>query len=307
MITPYLCIYASQAAACINENKYKKIADAVETFWHRADAESYNSAMARNNILTNEEIVEKVGKTHPKIARLIQDASKEEESSTDVANKYSKLSKEFEKYAGDNYISSDIAAVVDDAIRKTAYTTYGNVAEHSVFNYIRDVLKIDIVDDPSFYKDVIGTVETKYGSFEYSIGGKIDGITRDRKILVEIKNRVNRLFGKPPSYEMIQVQTYLHLLNLDKAFLVECLRSKEGSVVADDVNCITVNRDRAYFEVEILPRLEGFVNFVVNLIHDEKLQNKFLMSKRRNAIASLAITKFVKDKHESRGKLRGNV
>ena len=156
MITPYLCIYASQAAACINENKYKKIADAVEIFWHRADAESYNNAMARNNILTDDEIVEKVGKTHPKIAKLLQVASKEEESSTDVAEKYSKLSKEFEKYAGDNYISHDIASVVDDAIRKTAYTTYGNVAEHSVFNYIRDVLKIDIVDDPSFYKDVLG-------------------------------------------------------------------------------------------------------------------------------------------------------
>lgn len=307
MINPYLCIYASQAAACINENKYKKIADAVETFWHRADAESYNNAMARNNILTDDEIVDKVGKTHPKIAKLLQVASKEEESSTDVAEKYSKLSKEFERYAGDNYISNDIASVVDDAIRKTAYTTYGNAAEHSVFKYIRDVLKIEIVEDPSFYKDAIGTVETKYGSFEYFIGGKIDGVTKDRKILVEIKNRVNRLFGKLPSYEMIQVQTYLHLLNLDKAFLVECLRSKEGNVVADNVNCITVNRDRAYFEIEILPRLEGFVNFVVHLIHDEKLQDKFLLSKRRNAMASLAITKFVRERHESKGKLRGNV
>jgi hypothetical protein len=300
MTTPYLCIYASQAAACINENRYKKIADAVETFWNRADAESYKEAMRRNNVLTNDEIVEKVEKIHPKIATLLKVASKEEETSTDVAQKYAKLSTEFEKYAGDNYFSDDIAAVVDDAIRKTAYTTYGNVAELDVFNYIRNVLHIDIVEDPSFYKDTLGKITTKYGTFEYFIGGKIDGITRDRKILVEIKNRVNRLFGKLPSYEMIQVQTYLHLLNMDKAFLVECLKSKEGSVIAENVNCITVNRDRAYFEMEILPKLEGFVNFVICLIHDEKLQDKFVTSKRRNTIASLAIAKYLKEKTASK-------
>jgi hypothetical protein len=71
-------------------------------------------------------------------------------------------------------------------------------------------------------------------------------------------------------------------------------------VIAENVNCITVNRDRAYFEVEILPKLEGFVNFVICLIHDEKLQDKFVTSKRRNTIASLAITKYLKEKRETK-------
>jgi len=297
---PYLCVYASQAAACINENKFKKIADAVETFWNRADTHSYKEAMRRNKILTNEEIVEKVEKNHPKIATLLKVASKEEHTSTEVAQKYAKLANELEKYADDNYFSDDIAAVVDDAIRKTAYTTYGNVAEMDVFRYIRDVLHIDIVEDPSFYKDTLGSVSTKYGTFEFCIGGKIDGITRDRQILIEIKNRVNRLFNKVPSYEMIQIQTYLHLLDLDKAFLVECLKSKEGNVIAENVNCITVNRDRAFFEKEIVPKLEGFVDFVINLIHDEKLQDKFLTSKRRNTMAALWISKYVKEKHQKK-------
>jgi hypothetical protein len=297
---PYLCVYASQAAACIGENKYKKIGDAVETFWNRADSGSYKSAMRRNSILTNDEIVEKIEKNHPKVATLLKVASKEEETSTEVAQKYAKLSDEFVKYADDNYFSEDIAAVVDDAIRKTTYTTYGNVAELDVFKYIRETLDIDIVEDPSFYKDSLGTVSTDYGSFEYFIGGKIDGITRDRKILIEIKNRVNRLFGKLPTYEMIQVQTYLHLLNVDKAFLVECLKSKEGDVVAANVNCISLNRDRSYFEEEILPRLEGFVHLVLNLIHDEKLQDKFLMSKRRNTMANQWILKYVKEKNEKK-------
>ena len=45
------------------------------------------------------------------------------------------------------------------------------------------------------------------------------------------------------------VQTYLHLLDIDKAFLVECLKCKNGTSISENVNCISINRDRAYFEM----------------------------------------------------------
>ncbi|AGE49034.1 hypothetical protein ATCVBr0604L_064R [Acanthocystis turfacea Chlorella virus Br0604L] len=300
MSSPYLCVYASQAAACIGENRYKKIAEAVETFWSRADAESYRKAMHRNDLLTNDEIVEKVEKSHPTVATLLSIASREEHTSTEVSEKYAKLSSDFEKYAGDHRFSGEVAAMVDDALRKSAYTSYGNVAESEVFRYIRDVLKVDIVEDSTFYNKPLGEVETPYGSFKYFIGGKIDGITRDGKTLVEIKNRVNRLFGRPPVYENIQIQTYLHLLDIDKAFLVECLKSKNGNSVSENVNCISINRDRAYFEMEVIPRIEGFVNLIVHLIYDQSLQDKFVTSKRRNAIATHWINKHVDAKRRSR-------
>lgn len=297
---PYLCVYASQAASCIGENRYKKIGDAVETFWNRADSISYQDAMRRNNIMTNEEIVEKVGKTHPEVASLLKIASKEEATSTDVSEKYTKLSTYLEKYAGEHYFPGDIMSLVDDALRKSAYTSYGNVSESAVFKYIRDVLKVDIVEDDTFYKDVLGTVNTPYGSFDYFIGGKIDAITRDRNILVEIKNRVNRLFMKPPIYENIQVQTYLHLLDLDKAFLVECLKSKDNNKISENVNCISINRDRAFFESEVVPKIEAFVDLIVHLIHDKALQDKFVTSKRRNSFASSWINKYVNSKRQEK-------
>ena len=300
MSSPYLCVYASQAAACIGENRYKKISEAVETFWNRADSDSYNKAMRRNNLMTNDEIVEKVEQRHPEVAKLLSIASREEHTSTEVSEKYAKLSSDFEKYAGDHRFPGEIAAMVDDALRKSAYTSYGNVAESEVFKYIREVLKVDIVDDPTFYNQQLGEVQTPYGAFKYFIGGKIDGITRDGKTLVEIKNRVNRLFGRPPVYENIQVQTYLHLLDIDKAFLVECLKSKNGSSISENVNCISINRDRAYFEMEVIPRIEGFVNLIVHLIHDEALQDKFVTSKRRNAIANHWILKHVDAKRKLR-------
>lgn len=295
---PYLCVYASQAAACIGENRYKKIADAVESFWSRADSRSYSQAMHRNNLLTNDQIVETVEKRHPAVANLMNIASKEEETSTDVSQKYAKLSTVLEKYADEHYFPEEVILMVDDALRKTAYTSYGNITESEVFKYIRDVLKVDIVEDNTFYKSKVGTVETSYGTFEYFIGGKIDGITKDRETVIEIKNRVNRLFGKPPVYENIQVQTYLHLLDVNKAFLVECLKSKEKNKISENVNCITINRDRVFFEKEVLVKIEGFVHLIINLIHDESLQDKFVTSKRRNHMASSWINKYVKDKRQ---------
>jgi len=50
--------------------------------------------------------------------------------------------------------------------------------------------------------------------------GKTDGMASDGT-LVEIKNRTKRFFNMVPEYENVQVQTYLRMLNLDKAHLVE--------------------------------------------------------------------------------------
>lgn len=295
-IDPYLCVYASQGAACIGDNKHKKICDAVEAFWERAHSPSYRAALKRNVIMTSEEIIDRMEKNHPKIADLMKVAGNEEETSTDVAKKYSKLSSEFTKYANLNYISHDLYGVIDDAIRKTTYTTYGNAQESKVFDYIRGTLGIDVVEDPSFYKSQAGVIVNEYGTFPWFIGGKIDGITKDRKTLVEIKNRVNRLFRIIPQYESIQIQMYLQLLGLDKAILVECLKTKEHSVLHEDVNVISVNRNSVNWEADIAPRLEGFVDFVIRLINDEELQNKYLKSKRRSAIVSSHITSYVKTK-----------
>jgi hypothetical protein len=195
-----------------------------------------------------------------------------------------------------NYISHEFYGVVDDAIRKTTYTTYGNAQESKVFDYIRESLGIDVIEDPNFYKSQAGVIENEYGTFPWFIGGKIDGITKDRNTLIEIKNRVNRLFRIIPQYESIQIQMYLQLLELDKAILVECLKTKEHSVLHEDVNVISVNRNSVSWDTDISPRLEGFVDFVIRLIHNEDLQNKYLKSKRRSAIVSSHISSYVKNK-----------
>ena len=287
----YLCVYASQAAACIGENRHKKIEDAVEAVWERADEAGYRAARTRNGILTDDEILARVETTHKEVGDMLQAAGSRAESSTEVAHKYQSLSHRFNSFADEHKLGEADRRVIDDALRKTSYTCYGNEQESAVFGYLRDTLGINCVMDPTFYKARAGVVDTPHGKVPWFIGGKIDAISSDRTLLIEIKNRVNRLFRRPPAYEMVQIQTYMWLLGVEKAVLVECMKTAaRGShgfeVPHEDVNMIPVERDHARWANDYFPKLAGFMDFVVTLVHDEGLQDKFLQSKRRGAMVA---------------------
>ena len=290
----YLCVYASQAAACIGENRHKKIGDAVETVWERADAAGYRAARRRNGIVTDDEILSRAEHAYAEVADLLSAATTRAESSTEVARKYSSLSSRFHTFAEEHKLGETECRVIDDALRKTSYTKYGNEQESAVFRYLRDTLGIDCVEDPTFYKTQAGVVHTPRGAFPWYIGGKIDAICSDRSMLIEIKNRVNRLFRRPPSYEMVQIQTYMWLLDIDKGLLVECMKTAPGAgagVPHEDVNLISVARDKVAWTSDYFPKLRGFMDFVANLVHDEALQDKFLQSKRRSAMVTAHVVR----------------
>ena len=287
---PYLCVYASQAAACIGENPHKKMGDAVEQVWERADRAGFRAALRRNAIVTDDDVLARALTAHPEVTDIMKAADVPAGTSAEVASKYASLSSRFKAFAGENKLDRSSVRVVDDALRKTSYTTYGNQQESTVFEYVRDTLGVDCVEDTTFYKVQAGVVDTPRGGVPWYIGGKIDGISADRSLVIEIKNRVNRLFRRPPSYEMVQIQTYLELLGVDRGVLVECLRAR-GAV---DVNVIPVTRNRDVWRDQYLPKLTGFVDFVGKIVHDEALQDKFLRSKRRSAVVAAHVAKFTR-------------
>jgi hypothetical protein len=83
--------------------------------------------------------------------------------------------------------------------------------------------------------------------------GKIDRIEErpdGSRILVEIKNRTNRLFRRVVEYEFIQVQVYLQMLGLVHARLVE---QYNNQVLSHDIA-----RDEETWTNELLPGLVKF-------------------------------------------------
>jgi hypothetical protein len=299
---PFVCIYASQVAMCIGANKHKKISEAVDLLWHRCDAPSFRAAMRRNRLKTEDELTDDIISSNADVKQLVDlTLTAPCDSSDQVAKQYDSVTKGLRSVP----LPDEDRKLVDDLLKRNLYTHYGNVHESKVLQYVRDTLGIPCREDPTFYKVQQGVCEGPWGSFPWYVGGKIDAIDEDRTLLIEIKNRVNRLFYRTPFYEQIQVQAYLHLLGLEQGILVECLKSSgrvdrecapgprpDAAEVA--VNVIPVKRDRDLWERDVVPKLRGFVDFLARLMHDTALQDRYLHSKRRSAMVTAYINGYLK-------------
>lgn len=313
---PYVCIYASQVAMCIGANKHKKISEAVEVMWHRVAPASFEAAMRRNTMKTDDEMAEDIIRAHAEVKDLVDlTLAAACESSDQVAQQYDAVSRGLQTVP----LPEGDRKLVEDVLKRNLYTTYGNAQEHRVLAYVRDTLGIKCQEDPTFYKRLQGTCHGPSGSFQWYVGGKIDAIDEDRTLLIEIKNRVNRLFYRVPFYEAVQVQAYLHLLDIERGVLVECLKTRRPDAAecpdgatqdrqaaapdkCDDdaerdefhVNVIPVHRDRDLWQREIVPKLEGFVDFLARILDDPAQQDRYLQSKRRSAMVTSHINSWLK-------------
>lgn len=315
---PFVCIYASQVAMCVGANKHKKISEAMDIVWQRTDPHSFRAALRRNRVKTDDEIAEGIIHTHTQVQHLVNlTLSAPCDSSDQVAKRYDAVSKELRAVS----LHEEDRRLVEDVLKRNLYTTYGNVQESGVLQYVRDTLGIGCAEDPTFYKREQGVCEGPWGKLPWFVGGKIDAIDDSRTLLIEIKNRVNRLFYRVPFYEQLQVQTYLELLDLERGVLVECLRHQPSSHSAGGerdhvdtkdtkrdhaagdgtgeeadraVNVISITRDRDLWAREIVPKLRGFVDFLARLLNDASLQDRYLQSRRRNAMVTSHVNNWIK-------------
>lgn len=97
--------------------------------------------------------------------------------------------------------------------------------ENDVIEYGKN---LDIIRDKKMYSlKIEGTYTT------FIIKGKIDGRTEDT--LYEFKHRKNRLFSFLPLYEKVQMEIYMRMTNLNKAFLIQTFND-EKSIFEYNIN-----------------------------------------------------------------------
>lgn len=307
---PYVCIYASQVAMCIGANRHKKVGDALELMWQRIDPAGFRAALKRNDVKTDEELADKIIREHSEVQQLVElTLTAACDSSDVVAKQYDCVARDLKAV----HLPEEDHRLVEDVLKRNLYTSYGNKNEQYVLDYIRANLGIRCREDPAFYKKQQGVCRGPWGSFPWYVGGKIDAIDEERTLLIEIKNRVNRLFFKVPFYEQVQVQAYLELLGLDTGVLVECLKTQahggRGGPAAGGgagphrdpaaagqagqptatINVIPIKRDRPLWTKDIVPKLHAFVDFLARILHDTAFQDRYLSSKRRSAMITAHI------------------
>jgi hypothetical protein len=249
--------------------------------WERTRPESYREALIRNSCFTEAERLDRIVKEHGVLSSVLETSLQECESSEEVARTYDEVSRKIRELGSSLAISADDQAVVDTVVKRNLYTTYGTSSESEALQRMDSMLGVRAEPDDMFYKMNVGHVD----GVDIFVGGKIDAITPDRRLVIEIKNRIRRLFYKVPFYEVIQLQTYLHLLGVERGVIVECLNITNPTLAS--MNVLPVQRDRSLWTGVIVPRMKNYTSVFVELVTSTAFQDEFLRAspaKRHNMV-----------------------
>ena len=133
-------------------------------------------------------------------------------------------------------------------------------------------------------KDTQGWVEIKVSKEESSessessisinwvIVGKYDAVTTDNE-LVEAKMRQKCLFKKVRDYENVQVQLYMHALNIEQGYLVESYTNKKGE---NHIYVNDIKYDGDYVNDIVLERISKFIKFFEMFLGDNEIKELLL-------------------------------
>ena len=260
-------LHASALAGFVGRHPYCKRFESFEKLWNRVDPVSFARAHARNSLNTPEE--------KHRALTLKTPALGEAASSRAVDRPVDAVAALTTHVHADESLTADEKREACREIQSSLFTTFGTEQEESALESVRRVTGLDIISgDDVYYKVPLDTT----GSVV--LGGKIDGLTRDGMQVIEIKNRVRRLFFTAPEYERIQVLAYLALLpKSTHALLVETLRTPDEPVA---LNIIRVPRDDQLWGT-VCEEARDMVKVLRRMLVDDDLQNRYLASKQRSA------------------------
>lgn len=231
---------ASDVAAICDLHKYKSRKEVLDEVWKKYSPETFigqTKADRAEAALSASDGARKV--LEAAVATKAKDSSEVQtifEAAKNQVNSDSKL-------------SGTQKAEVIEHLRSQVYTTHGIRTEDRTADKVTADTGARLARDNAFYSLDI----CELGDFKFVVTGRVDRVEEKpdgSRVLVEIKNRTNRLFKRVVDYEMVQVQVYLQMLGLVHARLVEQYNTQ---VLSHDID-----RDEELWANIIWPRLEAF-------------------------------------------------
>jgi hypothetical protein len=293
-----LLLFASEAAAAIGMNPYKKQWETFESVWQRQDPalwrETLEAAHADQEPHPLEAAVSKVVSQYVATTTTTAEVAAVCERATgEVQQAAAQSLAEVANTVEDKEVAATIAAVKTAAdleeVKKTAPQTadvqealkqaeqvvvvatklqqkavselrcdFGTrLEERSRQELVRSGKVQRVAHDNKFHKKWLGHLDN---GRRWGVGGRLDGLDNQGRI-VEIKNRTRRFFQTVPTYEMVQVQVYMQMLNVQETVFVQQFDGKQKTTI--------VARDDAAWESTYLPALAAFAE-VVDMVLDEE-------------------------------------
>jgi hypothetical protein len=235
-----IVLKASDVAAILGRHQYKPRQEVLNDLWKKYSPATFTGKTKKD---VAEEALSVSSEAQAVLASSLTVKAKD---SLEVQKIYKEA---VQKVNSDMKLNATQKADVIEHLRSRVYTTHGTRSEDKTAEKVAVQENVSWVKDNAFYTHDV----CELGDKKFVVVGKIDRIEErpdGSKVLVEIKNRTNRLFRKVPEYEMIQVQVYLHMLGLAHARLVEQYNNQVASH--------EITRDEEMWQNVIVPGLEEF-------------------------------------------------
>jgi hypothetical protein len=197
-------IFASEFAAVIGRNPFNEQTGAIKSMVRRIKGEKEPEVETFERVLK------------PELqANLLQDVGKIDNSEK-VNEKIEQVKKEIQEIK--DVSESDKKEIIQH-IEKKHKTEFGIVQEDNVRETYEKENNLQVKKDNKLRSRLL----FEFNEIQIYLCGRCDGITEinGETFIVEIKNRMKKLFNCVKEYELIQVYAYMYLLNIPRAKLIE--------------------------------------------------------------------------------------
>ena len=166
--------------------------------------------------------------------------------------------------------SSGLAEEDKKEVRKIVegYTNkrFGTIREINALDFYREKYNVEVITKIDQRSKKILTIDGN----ELWIISRLDGMKMDGTV-IEIKNRIYKLFDEVREYEWLQVQAYLNVYGLPKAELVEFLQNSGGTMKINEVE-----RDDTYWGEVLLKILGDYFRVFLMICQNESKIKKYM-------------------------------
>ena len=269
-----ICIYASELANLIGISNFKPKAVTLLRIWeknfpddyrlHRKSVKDQNRELAENNNSkeTFNKFTGKLGKKKQKEICINMEKCMEAQDVNSMINKRREILKECQE------LPSKDKEKIEKSIIEMTNTNFGIKNENKSLHIYTQLTGTPVLQIKEFVKKMI----IKSNNYSWFIGGKIDGILQDRTI-IEVKNRVHKLFNKIRDYEKVQTYCYMYILESNSSELVETYMN--GRVPETNILDIEYNND--YWEF-VVNRILIFIDYFNKFIDSSEMKEQLLIN-----------------------------
>jgi len=258
-----ICINISEIAIITGDNIFKTKREYLIDFWKKNFKEDFMKykEITKFTKENDNEIINRITKDNNiDISKELKDCVKSNNTENLNSVKNIILSKL-------ENIKDEDKKEITKSITNLTNTKFGIKNEDDITKIYENISGNKIIKDNKYHK--IKLIE--YNNFNIYIGGKIDGIYEDTTAIIEVKNRIHKLFYELRDYEKVQIISYMYLFSVNKGYLVEAHKKQDET----NINIIEVLYDKKYMDI-IINKITEFAKFIDTFIFNHELKISLL-------------------------------